>query len=436
MPWAERRRLANEIGIVFGQRSQLWYHLRVRDSFDLLAKIYGLDAKLYRTRAERITHVLRIEALLDAPVKTLSLGQRMRCEIAAALLHGPKVLFLDEPTIGLDVTAKALLREHLKHLAEAEDTAIVLTSHDIGDIEQICARVILVNHGRILLDEPLENLRASFLREKRITIVTDDERPEPFGAAVVVERGPHRLTLSIDALGLRDRRGRRRGVQAAARARPHDRERAPRGDHSSPVRRAAMSVRRAPVRGALGALAHAFRLGWSETWEQRSALLGTFVNYAVILSLWANLYRQLHPQSLAHVSLGYAQVVWYLALTELVALAIGYAFRQIQDEILDGSVTALLVRPVGYVALTAAQELGRMTAKIAALAVPGAALAYWLTGKVRSARPSCPQSPCRSWRARRTCSRCKSWSGCRRPGSAQLGLSSSSHRSSCSCSAG
>ncbi|HUO66587.1 MAG TPA: ATP-binding cassette domain-containing protein, partial [Gammaproteobacteria bacterium] len=179
--------------------SQLWYHLRVRDSFDLLAKIYGLDAELYRERAKRVASVLQIGELLDKPVKTLSLGQRMRCEIAAALLHGPKVLFLDEPTIGLDVTAKALLREHLKHLAEADDTAIILTSHDIGDIEQICARVILVNHGRILLDEPLESLRSSFLREKRITIVTEDELPEPFGGAVVVERGPHRLTLSIDA---------------------------------------------------------------------------------------------------------------------------------------------------------------------------------------------------------------------------------------------
>jgi ABC-2 type transport system permease protein len=141
--------------------------------------------------------------------------------------------------------------------------------------------------------------------------------------------------------------------------------------------------RRQPVaRGASRALAHAFRLGWNETWEQRSALVGTFVNYAVILSLWANLFRQLHPHSLAQASLGYAQVVWYLALTELVALAIGYAFRQIQDEILDGSVTALLVRPVGYVALTGAQELGRMSAKISALAVPGGALAYWLTGTV------------------------------------------------------
>jgi ABC-2 type transport system permease protein len=142
-----------------------------------------------------------------------------------------------------------------------------------------------------------------------------------------------------------------------------------------------MSAPRGKARGASPALAHAFRLGWSETWAQPSALVGTFVNYAVILSLWANLYRQVHPRSLATVSLGYEGVVWYLALTELVALSIGYAFRQIQDEILDGSVTALLVRPVGYVALTGAQELGRMSAKIAALALPGVALAYWLTGK-------------------------------------------------------
>jgi ABC-2 type transport system permease protein len=142
-----------------------------------------------------------------------------------------------------------------------------------------------------------------------------------------------------------------------------------------------MSAPRERARGACPALAHAFHLGWGETWAQPSALVGTFVNYSVILSLWANLYRQIHPQSLARVSLGYEEVVWYLALTEIVALAIGYAFRQIQDEILDGSVTALLVRPVGYVALTGAQELGRMSAKIAALALPGAALAYWLTGK-------------------------------------------------------
>jgi ABC-2 type transport system ATP-binding protein len=172
VPWAERSRLAYEIGIVFGQRSQLWYHLRVRDSFALLGKIYGLDAGTYRARTAELAEVLRIGDLLESPVKSLSLGQRMRCEIAAALLHRPKILFLDEPTIGLDVTAKALLREHLKHLAEAEDTVIVLTSHDTGDIEEICARVILVNHGRVLLDQPLATLRSTLLREQRLPLET------------------------------------------------------------------------------------------------------------------------------------------------------------------------------------------------------------------------------------------------------------------------
>src|SRR6185369_5538 len=143
-------------------------------------------------------------------------------------------------------------------------------------------------------------------------------------AARAVRRGGRRRArpASADVVDRRidvcDRRGRGRGAQAAARARPHDRERSARGDHSASVSGAAMSARITSA-GAFAALAHAFRLGWSETWAQRSALLGTFVNYAVILSLWANLYRQLHPQSLARASLGYAQVVWYLALTELVA---------------------------------------------------------------------------------------------------------------------
>ena len=199
VPWSQRSRLAYEIGIVFGQRSQLWYHLKVRDSFDVLAKIYGVGPADYRQRVGHIAEVLQIRELIDRPVKSLSLGQRMRCEIAAALLHRPKILFLDEPTIGLDVTAKALLRKHLKHLAEAEDTVILLTSHDTGDIEEICGRVILVNHGRILLDKPLEELRSAFLTTKQITLVTEEE--EPRGAicgVTVVERGRHRLTLSVD----------------------------------------------------------------------------------------------------------------------------------------------------------------------------------------------------------------------------------------------
>lgn len=199
VPWEQRQKLAREIGIVFGQRSQLWYHLPVRESFDLLSKIYDIDRTAYKARVAHIVAILQIGDLIAQPVKSLSLGQRMRCEIAASLLHRPKILFLDEPTIGLDVTAKALLREHLKHLADTEETTIMLTSHDTGDIEEICSRVILINHGQILLDKPLRDLRSEFLSNKQITLVTGEEHPHAdFDGAVVVSRDHHRITLSVD----------------------------------------------------------------------------------------------------------------------------------------------------------------------------------------------------------------------------------------------
>ncbi len=198
-PWEQRQKLAYEIGIVFGQRSQLWYHLPVRDSFNLIGKIYDVPDIDYQKRLGHIVGVLQIGDLVGQTVKSLSLGQRMRCEIAASLLHKPKILFLDEPTIGLDVTAKALLREHLKDLADTEDTTIMLTSHDTGDIEEICDRVILINHGQILLDKPLRELRSEFLTKKEITLITDEENPQiNLEGAEIVGRDRHRITLSVD----------------------------------------------------------------------------------------------------------------------------------------------------------------------------------------------------------------------------------------------
>lgn len=200
VPWESRTRLAREIGIVFGQRSQLWTHLPVRESFTILGKIYGVADDVAARRVGSIAETLRIGDLMDQSVRSLSLGQRMRCEIAASLVHAPQILFLDEPTIGLDVTARALLREHLKSLSGSSGTTIVLTSHDTGDIEEICDRVILVNHGKIMIDRPLAVLRADFDRRRQIGFVTDEECPSAdFGAGVeVVERAPHRLTLSVD----------------------------------------------------------------------------------------------------------------------------------------------------------------------------------------------------------------------------------------------
>jgi viologen exporter family transport system ATP-binding protein len=198
-PWSDVRRMAYDIGIVFGQRTQLWPHLPVRASYDLLANVYDVDDTVYRRRLGQLIEIFQIGHLVDRPARTLSLGQRMRSEIAASLLHGPKVLFLDEPTIGLDVTAKALLRDHLKRLSEEDDLTLLLTSHDTGDIEEITDRVILINRGEKLVDQPLADLRKDFLRHKVITLATEEAEPGLALAGVsILAQGAHGLTLQVD----------------------------------------------------------------------------------------------------------------------------------------------------------------------------------------------------------------------------------------------
>lgn len=199
VPWKNRQLLAYKIGLVFGQRSQLWYHLPVVQSFDLLGKIYGLDDAAYRAQLQHLTDIFHLEPLLQQPVKSLSLGQRMRCEIAASLLHKPEILFLDEPTIGLDVTTKAELRDHLRRISVETGTTILLTSHDTADIEEICDRVIVINHGRKLIDMPLAEMQRTYLREKQLRFVTAEEHPYvdlPAGATITVQ--PHTLLVSVD----------------------------------------------------------------------------------------------------------------------------------------------------------------------------------------------------------------------------------------------
>jgi ABC-2 type transport system ATP-binding protein len=199
VPWRQRRQLAFRIGIVFGQRSQLWSQLTVRQSFELLAKLYAVDAAAFERRLARLAERFEITGQLDRRAGQLSLGQRLRCEIAAALLHGPSLLLLDEPTIGLDVTAKSALRDHLNTLSREEGTTILLTSHDTGDIERICERVIVIDQGAIILDLPLEQLRSRFLGPRAIVLVTNDAQPvfsHP-GVAVIATEA-YRLTLSVD----------------------------------------------------------------------------------------------------------------------------------------------------------------------------------------------------------------------------------------------
>ena len=162
VPWENRHALGFAVGTVFGQRSQLWYQLAPRDTLELLARVYELPRDVWRARLDALVHAFELEPLLDRPVRQLSLGERMRCEVAASLLHAPSVLFLDEPTIGLDVTAKATIRELLHARSVQDGTTLLLTSHDTGDIEHVCDRVVIIHRGRILLDATVTELRQRY----------------------------------------------------------------------------------------------------------------------------------------------------------------------------------------------------------------------------------------------------------------------------------
>ncbi|MFD0676467.1 MULTISPECIES: ABC transporter ATP-binding protein [unclassified Paenibacillus] len=167
-PWTERSRLAYHIGSVFGQKSQLWYHLPPIDSFELMSRIYELKRADYFSRLDDLVQRFELEPYLHTPVRKLSLGERMRCEIAAAMLHRPKIVFLDEPTIGLDVIVKHKIRELILEMNREEGTTVFLTSHDAGDIEQLCKRAVVINHGQVILDDDVERMKRDLLTAKTI----------------------------------------------------------------------------------------------------------------------------------------------------------------------------------------------------------------------------------------------------------------------------
>jgi ABC-2 type transport system ATP-binding protein len=176
-PWRDRERLAFNIASVFGQKSQLWIHLPPLDTFNLLARIYELDERAYRERVNYLIEVFEIGDLVRTPARRLSLGERMRCEIAASLIHRPQVLFLDEPTIGLDVVTKQRIRDLIRQLNREEQVTVFLTSHDAGDIEQLCKRVIVINHGTIILNTSVSTLRRRFLQHKIVDLKLQNPLP-------------------------------------------------------------------------------------------------------------------------------------------------------------------------------------------------------------------------------------------------------------------
>ncbi|WP_342479076.1 ATP-binding cassette domain-containing protein [Paenibacillus sp. FSL H7-0350] len=199
-PTIERRKLAMQIGSVFGQRSQLWLHLPALDSFTLLSAIYEINDAERKRRVNELTELFGLAEFLHTPVRKLSLGQRVRCEVAASLLHEPALLFLDEPTIGLDVVVKQAIRKLILRLNKERGTTVFLTSHDPADIEQLCQRAVVIDNGALVLDSPVEKLRTDYLGVKLIDVSLSSPQtiPELTGVKAVYHEGGLKSTLTVD----------------------------------------------------------------------------------------------------------------------------------------------------------------------------------------------------------------------------------------------
>ena len=199
VPYQQRIEHVRRIGVVFGQRTQLWWDLPTVESFELLRHVYRLPEGRWRENLAAFVELLELAPFLETPVRQLSLGQRMRADLAAALLHEPAILFLDEPTIGLDVVAKERIRQFLAHINHERGVTVILTTHDLEDIARLCPRVVLIDHGRVIYDGALEALRARFGRQRTLVVDLDQEvNGLHVDSAEVVRREGPRVWLRFD----------------------------------------------------------------------------------------------------------------------------------------------------------------------------------------------------------------------------------------------
>lgn len=197
-PWKDRINHVRDIGVVFGQRSQLWWDVPVIDSFSLIKDIYKVPENQYKKNIKELTQLLNIGDIIKTPTRQLSLGQRMRCEIAASLIHNPKILFLDEPTIGLDSISKISVREFIKDINKERKTTVILTTHDTQDIEALTKRIILIGKGRVLLDGQLDDLKEKFNKERTITLNYYGDLNQVCNGLKISEKYDGRAVIEVD----------------------------------------------------------------------------------------------------------------------------------------------------------------------------------------------------------------------------------------------
>jgi ABC-2 type transport system ATP-binding protein len=206
IPWKERQIYVSRVGAVFGQRTTLWWDLPVIESLDLLQYIYKVPAQQFKNNLDEFRDILEMDSFLDTPVRSLSLGQRMRADICAALLHNPDILFLDEPTIGLDVVAKERIRKFIQHINRERGTTVILTTHDLSDVEKLCDRVMIIDHGKLLYDGSLRSLKERFGGQRELVVdfaelystpqIPDAKIVEVEGSRVTYQFPRHVITAS------------------------------------------------------------------------------------------------------------------------------------------------------------------------------------------------------------------------------------------------
>ena len=204
-PYKKRKQVAQNIGVVFGQKTQLWWDIQLIESYKVLKEVYRIPDDEYNERMEFLKEVLGLEEFLRQPVRTLSLGQRMRADLAASLLHNPKVLFLDEPTIGLDVLVKEKIREAIKEMNRKYNTTVILTTHDMEDIENLCNRIIIIDEGSVIYDGDLAHIKNKFGDLRTVTVelrenLSGIEEFDDFNGNVNYELQERNLTITFDAL--------------------------------------------------------------------------------------------------------------------------------------------------------------------------------------------------------------------------------------------
>ena len=198
VPWKDRKSYVKNIGVVFGQRSQLWWDIPIIDSFELIKEMYDIDSRTFQQNVSELCQLLDLEKIVQTPARNLSLGKRMRCEIVASLLHNPKILFLDEPTIGLDAVSKLAVRDFIKRINTEKGTTVILTTHDMQDIEALTHRVMLIGNGQILLDGSLEELKKRVSDKKEIIIKHSGKTPTLCEGMNYLEQKDDKLKISLD----------------------------------------------------------------------------------------------------------------------------------------------------------------------------------------------------------------------------------------------